>query len=197
MVIAYHLILSCYGFWLPNDPRGSWSDFVRRYELYAFGPATKVNTRQSLAARDHDAEQRRAAKSALKYKPVRFTGKQARSVAQGFAFRATRSNYAVHACAVMPDHAHLVIARHPQRIETISNQLKGAATRQLVKDRLHPFVGVRDAKGQTPSPWAHGQWKVFIDSETQLDNAIRYVAQNPTKAGLKPQHWKFVKPPNL
>jgi len=27
MVIAYHAIFSTYGFWLPNDPRGSWSEF--------------------------------------------------------------------------------------------------------------------------------------------------------------------------
>lgn len=29
-VIAYHLILTTYGFWLPNDPRGSGSDPVAR-----------------------------------------------------------------------------------------------------------------------------------------------------------------------
>ena len=38
-VLAYHLILTAYGFWLPNDPRGSWSDFVRAWELRRFGPA--------------------------------------------------------------------------------------------------------------------------------------------------------------
>jgi len=27
MVLAYRAILSMYGFWLPNDPRGSWSEF--------------------------------------------------------------------------------------------------------------------------------------------------------------------------
>jgi hypothetical protein len=27
-VLAYHVVLGAYGFWLPNDPRGSWSDFV-------------------------------------------------------------------------------------------------------------------------------------------------------------------------
>ena len=43
---AYHLILTCYGFWLPNDPRGSWSDFVRSIELHRVGgPATKINTK--------------------------------------------------------------------------------------------------------------------------------------------------------
>ena len=42
MVIAYHVIYSMYGFWLPNDPRGSWSDFVGSWELFRYGPATKV-----------------------------------------------------------------------------------------------------------------------------------------------------------
>jgi len=85
MVLAYHLILSCYGFWMPNDPRGSWSDEVRRYELLRFGPATKVNTRRSVAGIEHDFALRAAAKAALKHPPVVLTGKQARAIARGFA----------------------------------------------------------------------------------------------------------------
>src|SRR4051812_43899841 len=33
MIVGYHVIFSTYGFWLPNDPRGSWSDFVGSWEL--------------------------------------------------------------------------------------------------------------------------------------------------------------------
>ena len=40
MVHGYHVILPMYGFWLPNDPRGSWSDFVRKWELVRFGRAS-------------------------------------------------------------------------------------------------------------------------------------------------------------
>src|ERR671928_232003 len=54
MVHAYHLIITAYGFWLPNDPRGSWSDFVRAWELVRFGKATKTDERRSLAHRPHD-----------------------------------------------------------------------------------------------------------------------------------------------
>ena len=50
MILAFHFILSAYGFWLPNDPRGSWSEIVRNFELLRFGPATKVSTTRSLAA---------------------------------------------------------------------------------------------------------------------------------------------------
>ncbi len=37
MIVGYHIIFGMYGFWLPNDPRGSWSDFVGSWELYRFG----------------------------------------------------------------------------------------------------------------------------------------------------------------
>lgn len=77
----------------------------------------------------------------------------------------------------------------------ISNQLKGAATRQLTSDGLHPLAEHKDKDDKTPSPWAVGQWKVFITKEEQLHNTIRYVNMNPIKAGLKPQSWKFVQPP--
>jgi hypothetical protein len=54
-VLAYHLIITTYGFWLPNDPRGSWSDFVRAWELFLFGgPATRTQERRSLARDPHD-----------------------------------------------------------------------------------------------------------------------------------------------
>ncbi len=48
MVHGYHVILPTYGFWLPNDPRGSWSEFVRKWELVRFGPTTKTIQRRSL-----------------------------------------------------------------------------------------------------------------------------------------------------
>ncbi|MGB2821508.1 MAG: hypothetical protein WBF17_11040 [Phycisphaerae bacterium] len=58
MILAYHAIISAYGFWLPNDPRGSWSDFVRRWELLSFGKATKVDVRHSVARAEHDVAER-------------------------------------------------------------------------------------------------------------------------------------------
>eukprot|EP00752_Nemacystus_decipiens_P013521 g11979.t1 len=129
MVRAYHLILTCYGFWLPNDPRGSWSDFVRSFELYrAGGSATKVNTKASLAHQPHDRHERLQAKQALTRPPISFTGQQARAVAQGLGDYATRNKRTVYACAVMPDHVHLVIARCDKPIEKLADQFKARAT---------------------------------------------------------------------
>ncbi|TVQ51557.1 MAG: hypothetical protein EA377_12305, partial [Phycisphaerales bacterium] len=124
MVIGYHAIFCAYGFWLPNDPRGSWSEFIGSWELYKFGDATKVTTTRSLAAVEHDREARLAAKRALKYPPVLFNGVQARAIARGFADYIDRTDLTVHATAIMPDHVHIVFARHRLKAESIVNQLK-------------------------------------------------------------------------
>src|SRR5205823_9481642 len=83
-VLAYHLIMTAYGFWLPNEPRGSWSDVVRSWELLAFGPATKVDTTRSVAHKPYDRDLKRRMTEALAHDPVEFTGLQARAIARGF-----------------------------------------------------------------------------------------------------------------
>lgn len=84
MVLGYHLILTAYGFWLPNEPRGSWSDFVRSWALLKFGPATKTTDRRSVARKPHDRAKRLEAKNALVRNPVEFTGLHARAISRGF-----------------------------------------------------------------------------------------------------------------
>ena len=185
MVLAHHLILTFYGFWLPNDPRGSWSDRVRKYELKAFGPATKVNTRRSLAREPFDPDLCDAMRYALKYRPVRINGEQARLVVSGFAQACVEANYTAHACAILPNHAHLVIARNDRPIEKIASHLKARATRRLNAANRNPLPR---------SPWAKGQWAVYLNDETSVKRAIAYTQNNPTKDGLKPQQWKFVQP---
>ncbi len=186
MIIAYHAIFTCYGFWLPNDPRGSWSEFVRSYELYTFGGPTKTNTRRSVAHRIHDAAKRRDAKRALKYPPVKLTGVQARCAGRAFGEQAHKSGYTIHACCVMPDHVHLVVARHGYHVEQVVNLLKGAATRRLRAEGMAPLDG--------HSPWAQGLWKVFLDKPIDVRRAIDYVNDNPVRAGLRRQRWLFVVP---
>ncbi len=194
MVFGYHVIIGAYGFWLPNDPRGSWSDFVRAWELRRFGPATKVNTRQSVAKQPHDRAVRLAAKQALRYPPVSFTGIQARAVGRGFANFLERSGVILWACSILPEHVHLVIARHRYTVEQIVNLLKGDATRQLLDETLHPLAAWRKPHGGVPRCFAQREWKVFLDSEEDIVRAIRYVEENPTKEGKPPQHWNFVTP---
>ena len=194
MVLAYHVIWGAHGFWLPNDPRGSWSIYVGNRKLHQFGPATKVTTRRSVAHTAHDAQLRLAAKEVLEYPAVTLTGVQARAVGTGFLHYVKRSGITVWACSVMPDHVHAVIARHRYQIEQVVNLMKGDATRQLLAEGLHPFAERRRPNGRLPACWARNPWAVYLDTEEDIVRAIQYVEENPVKAGLPPQRWKCVTP---
>jgi len=194
MIVAYHVIFSTYGFWLPNDPRGSWSDFVGAWDLYRYGKATKTSETRSLAARPHNRALRLTAKQSLKRPAVKFNGTQARAVGRGFADYAEQSELAILACAILPDHVHLVLSRHRLLVEKLVIQLKGAATRRLVSEGMHPFQRLTEPGGRPPPCFARGQWKVYLDENEDVSRAIRYVDQNPVKEGLPPQHWSFVTP---
>jgi REP element-mobilizing transposase RayT len=196
MVLGYHVIFSASGFWLPNDPRGSWSDFVGSWELFRFGPATKTTERRSLAREPHNGTRRLAAKSSLKYPAVHFTGIQAREIGRGFERRVTNSGMTVWACSILPEHVHMVIGRHSYDVERMVILLKSEATEHLIGAQLHPLAEFQDAKGKYPSVWSRGEWKVFLDSPEDINRSIRYVEENPLKEGKPRQNWKFVVPYN-
>ena len=160
-MLAAHVILSMYGFWLPNDPRGSWSDFVAAWELLRFGKATKVDTRESVAHVRHDRAKRYEAKRALKYPPVLLNGTQPRAVGRGFARAVTEGQYRIHACSILDDHVHLVVAPHARTFEQIVRHLRGRATTQLRAEGVHPLAAYERPDGSVPSIWSEGLWKVF------------------------------------
>src|SRR6185312_1232985 len=181
MVCGYHIIFSAYGFWLPNDPRGSWSYFVGAWDLFlAGGKATKTDVRHSVAQRPHDREKRLATKEALSRPPVIFNGVQARAIGRGFADYVAKSELWVWACSIMPEHVHMVIGPSRLSVEQIVIQLKGAATKRLLQEKVHPFNG--EAKY-----WTRGEWKVFLFNDDDIHRAIRYVDNNPVKDGKRPQ----------
>ena len=194
MVLGYHVIFGAYGFWLPNDPRGSWSDFVGSWEMFRYGSATKTTETISLANREHDHTQRLAAKKALRHPPVEFSGIQARAIGRGFDQYAKRSGLVIWACAILPDHVHFVFGRHRLPAEQIVIQLKGAATERLVEEGIHPFGHMKEKNGRPPKCFARGEWKVFLDCPEDIVRAICYVEDNPIKEGKKRQHWPFVVP---
>ena len=186
--------MTAYGFWLPNDPRGSWSEFVRAWELQAFGPATKTTERRSLAGRRHDPAARLAAKQRLVRPPVEYTGEQALAIGMGFAKYVRRSGLVVLAASVLPKHTHLVVGRMQHSVEQTANLLKGAATSELSRRGLHPFAGQDYADGRLPTPWARKQWSCFLDCDADIRRAIAHVQANPIKDGKPRQQWSFVTP---
>jgi REP element-mobilizing transposase RayT len=189
MLLGFHAIFSMYGFWLPNDPRGSGSDYIAVWELFRYGPATKTNSSRSVAAVPHDHALRLAAKEELTYPPVQITGRQALFVAQGFRTACEEGEYSVHACAILPDHVHMVIGPHRRGIRVIVGHLKSKATRNLK---------LENAWHDDNRPiWGEHGWNVALRSRHAVERAIRYVERNPLKEGKKQQTWSFVTPFDL
>ena len=187
-MIAAHIVFGCYGFWPPNDPRGSWSTYVGSRKLYHFaGPATKVDTTHSRAHDEHDVQFRLDIKNALKYPAVVLTGRQALAATHGFQIAVDESQIVIFACSIMPNHVHLVVQTHTKSFTGIVAHLKSRATKQMNHENQRPLDGVR-------SPWARGHWEVWLDTDAEVFSAIDYVEQNPIRDGLKPQRWPFVVP---
>jgi REP element-mobilizing transposase RayT len=185
-VLAYHVVFSMYGFWLPNDPRGSWSDFVWSWELLRFGKATKTDSRRSVAHVAHDRQARERAKSALRYPAVQLSGRQALAVGHGFRQAVPEGGYAVHACSILPEHVHMVIGRHERPLGRLVGHLKARATQRLAAEGLWPDPG--------RPVWGGPGWRVFLYDRARVQEAIAYVEKNAEKEGKPRQRWPFVVP---
>jgi REP element-mobilizing transposase RayT len=194
MIRGFELILTNYGFWLPNDQRGSGSDHVRSEALREFGPANPVSHRRSVAWKPFDREIRRKARAALKYNPVLFDGRQALAVAHGMANEIKIHGGTIHAFAILPNHTHVVVGPPRYDVRRFAGRLKGAATKQLRAEGLHPLADYPKVDGTLPSPWSEDPWVVYLFSGADIVRTIDYTNQNPVKAGLPAQNWSFVTP---
>lgn len=196
MIVGYHVSFSAYGFWLPNDPRGSWSEFVGKWQMYAIGgKATTTTETQSLAGRPHDRAKRLDTKEALDRPPVRFSPEQVAVIGDGFREYVAKSGLMLWACAIMPDHVHLVFPTFRLDPKQVVNMLKGAATTELVRAGVHPFRHLKRPEGPPPKCFAQGEWVIYLDPEDVAWN-VEYVEKNPEKAGLPAQDWDFVQRPD-
>lgn len=192
-MIAYHIILGMYGFWLPNDPRGSRSKFVWSDDLRKHGHATRVNTRHSRAGDPHDVEARLRAKKDLKFPEVKLTGEQAKAIADGIGEAVSKYEFRLFAFCILEQHAHCVAQSSSLTGKEIVREIKHYGGNRLTRSGLHPLYDYRAKNGgRIPSIWARGFWNVFIDTEVHLRTAIHYVEQNPVEDGKRQQHWSFV-----
>jgi REP element-mobilizing transposase RayT len=93
----------------------------------------------------------------------------------------------------MPDHVHLVITNLRYPVEIAAELLKQAATMRLMEEDIHPFREFAKDGARPPTCFARGEGKGFLDPE-DVAPCIKYVEDNPIKAGLRRQRWGFVTP---
>ena len=99
----------------------------------------------------------------------------AAAVAENLAFHDGKL-YDLLAWCVMPNHVHAVICAHAD-LDDIFHSWKSYTAHRAAK-----IVGVRKF-------WAREYWDRMVRNEEDLNRTIRYVLENPLKAGLADWTW--------
>jgi REP element-mobilizing transposase RayT len=182
LVIAHHLIWTAYGYWLPNDPQGSTSKHIASNILAELGKLHYGRKKIQPAGKVIREFQNQAAE-VLKYSFLEFGSPETTAIAESFTEVISTHRYTCYACAIMPDHIHLLIRKHRHLAEEMIGHFQEESRLRLRKERLrspdHPV-------------WGGPGWKVFLDHPNEIREIIHYIQENPVKYRLPPQHWPFV-----
>jgi REP element-mobilizing transposase RayT len=125
------------------------------------------------------------AKEVLKFPLLTFAVEDFPTVAEGFAAAIAEHRYTCYACAIMPDHVHILIRKHKHQAEEMIENLQESSRLRLSS------VGLRTADHPV---WAQGGGKVFLDHPGAVRETIGYIERNPVKWRLPRQQWSFVRP---
>jgi hypothetical protein len=166
-----------YGWWLPNDLRGSTSRVIRSDLVAELGELHFGRKSLQPAGRDVRKFYEQAA-TALKHQLLSFRAAEFGSVAEAIGQAVIECNYTCYAAAIMQDHVHLVIRKHRDLGETIIDRIQALSRERLVE------AGLREASHPV---WTCGGWKVFLDHPDEVRRTIRYAEGNPRKMRLPKQ----------
>lgn len=182
MVIAHHLIWTGYGWWLPNDPRGSSSQSIRKDILTELG-ALHLGRKRIQPAGQEIRSFYEKAKPLLQHPILLFEDVAINCIAAAFAESVVQRHYTVYACAIMPDHVHLLIRKHRDRAEDMIGVFQRESANAIRAAGYFP---------EDHRVWCSGGWKVFLGTPEEIWRTISYVEKNPTAQRLKAQVWPFV-----
>lgn len=172
IVIAYHLIWTVYDWWLPNDLRGSTSKTIRKQYIEELGDLHFGRKRIQPASRDVRAFYEQAAK-VLKHPLLEICDRAVESVADAFAQVIAQQRYTCYACAIMPDHVHILIRKHKHSAGEMIERLQNASYWALIETKLFPPDHPVWTRG--------GGWKVFLDHPDEVARTIPYIEETPSR----------------
>jgi REP element-mobilizing transposase RayT len=125
---ALHITWTCYGTWLPGDPRGHVSNRLTKENVYLpkqNGPGTDYA--------EGDAWTWKNARSHQKGETVYLTGPQAELVCQSMVRAAESRSWRILRAAVMRNHVHVVVTDCPANGPELRRILKGVSQSDLTK----------------------------------------------------------------
>lgn len=185
LIIAHHLVFTAYGHWLPNDPRGSGSTYIQSDLLKDIGEIHYGRKKIQPVGREIETFHQ-TAEPLLRFPVLNFGPVEMNLVADAFNLAITHNKYTCYACAIMPDHVHVLIRKHRDKAEDMIRHLQNSSRTAL---------GAAAIGGEGHPIWTGGGgWKVFLDHPDDIWRTIKYIENNPIKQGLPAQSWYFVQP---
>lgn len=186
-IIAHHLIWTLYGHWLSNDPRGSGSEAVRDPK---FAPLGEVHfgrkpPREQPSRAELKAFYREAA-PLLEFPRFWMDEAKRQAIGESFARVVRLRGYTVWACAILANHAHMVVRRHRDDASAIWRAFADGGRQAL-------YDGGFAISTEHPV-WAARPYKVFLHTPGEVRGRVEYVELNPLNEGLPPQRFQFVVP---
>lgn len=152
---------------------------MRKDDLRPLGPVHFGRKRQQ-PPRDELRRFHRRAEPRLDFSVLWFDGAKRQALGDAFGESVARWGYTCYACAVLRNHAHLLI-RVPRDDAATMWQRLAHDTRLRLRTSHddHPF-------------WADRPYKVFCYTPEDVWARIKYIKANPFKEGLPTQAWPFV-----
>jgi|tagenome__1003787_1003787.scaffolds.fasta_scaffold20496546_2 hypothetical protein len=182
IVIAHHLVFTLYGHWLSNDLRGSGSIETRKEELKVLGPVHFG--RKDIQPPKKDIKAFYAKAEPLLDHPVFWIDTAKRqAIADAFSRVVKEVGYTVWACAILWNHAHLLVRRHRDQGHVIWEVFAGHA-----REALRRFEDV----GPDHPVWSNRPYDVFCYDPPGVRGRIKYIHDNWKKEGLEPILYPFV-----
>lgn len=184
MIIAHHLVLTGYGHWLPNDPRGSDSLQTFTPELAAIAEM-HFGRRKTQPSRDQLKEFHRKAEKLLAHPVLWFEQAGRARIAEAIGEVISEQHLVCYACAVLSCHVHLLIRRHRLRGHEMVTILKERIQRRMHESRTVP--------GEHPVFSA--DMRVYYKYDPRSVRAcIDYIYGNFAKHRIPPVEYEFVSP---
>lgn len=182
MVIGYHIILTGYGHWLPNDPRGSMSHAVYSPDLQPLAERHYGRRKVQPPVEELRAFFREAQKK-LKHPILWFNDAERQAVADVIGNVVRGENLTCYACAVMSNHVHLLIRKYRLKAEMMSKLIVDRGRAALLEmgfaDESHPIFSARCCH-------------VFKSSIPAMRNCAAYIANNYRKGNTQKSEFDFV-----
>lgn len=177
-----------YGRWMPNDSRGSHSNWVWNKSIFIAGSRI---IGEKTGHFDESQFNRQIEK--LKHKPVTWDKNQILCIAKAIEIVFAELDAPVYACAILPDHAHILSGWHRPEIHKVVAVVKETATAFVIENGLHPYVKEeyipRYTAGVVASPslaqdvglrirWRNSRFEAFSKRETERLERICDAAVN-------------------